>query len=166
MFENILIFHANAVLFRSCKSDYRGVDLEQLLLYGAYLHTHTWLCMEVYSFTLALSTQHLNNTGFKNIGIAMYVGAWLLKVTHFGIETQAAQHLGTTEVSDYVFSERSQKLVIHEVMLFHALFMGIEFFVRSAKSPQWTMVGEAQTYTWKWMHEMFLYWTADFSMRA
>ena len=67
--------------------------------------------------------------------MAMYLRAWFFRVIHCGTQAQEAQDLGTVEVSDYAFSQRSQKLVFHEVMLFHDLFMETKFFARSAKSP-------------------------------
>lgn len=66
----------------------------------------------------------------------MYLRPWFLRIIHFATQAQDAQDLGSTEVSDYAFSQRSQKLVIHEAMLFHDLFMETKFFARSAKSTQ------------------------------
>lgn len=140
LFENTVIFHSSTVPVRFCKSlnlahSGSGVNLEQFLLYGAHLHTHTWLCMEVHSSILTLNTQHMNNNGFKNLEVSMYLRAWLLRIIHFGTKAQDAQDSGTIEVSDCAFSQRSQKLLTHEVMLFHDLFMDTKVFARSAKSP-------------------------------
>lgn len=51
----------------------------------------------------------------------MSLRAWLLRIIHSGTQAQGAQDLGTVEVSFYAFSQRSQKLITHEVMLFHCL---------------------------------------------
>lgn len=66
----------------------------------------------------------------------MYLRARLLSIIHFGTQAQGDKDLGSIQVSDYAFSQRSQKLVIHEVMLlFHDLFTETKFFASSAKSP-------------------------------
>lgn len=57
-----------------------GVNLEQFLMYGAYLHIYMSQCMEVRGSTLTLNARYTSNNSSKHIEMGMYLKAWLFRI--------------------------------------------------------------------------------------